>query len=307
MEVYTPKSEAGSSADGQVSFDAGELKILDFRKDESFNANNIEKMDILDFGKEGFLLSNLLSELECQDIIKKGEEIGFDSIHGANDNYRSCKRITLENQTLNDILWKRIQPYLGDIRIDGDPTQQHIHGITTVLQGLWKPCGLNNVFRLCRYFPGGHFAPHYDGFFGRSSSERSLQTLMLYLNGGFSGGCTNFVDEAQELHKGEDGKYCAEDKNIIYRIHPKSGLGIIFNHHRLHEGQRLGDGVKYILRTDIMYKNQDKVQLVQTEEKAFEMLQEAERKEACGDCLEAAELYRKAFKLSPTLAEYYKS
>jgi hypothetical protein len=56
------------------------------------------------------------------------------------------------------------------------------------------------VFRLCRYRAGGHFAPHFDGYFVENSRERSLQTFMLYLNGDFEGGSTNFVDENQTLH-----------------------------------------------------------------------------------------------------------
>ena len=40
--------------------------------------------------------------------------------------------------------------------------------------------------------------------------------------------------------KGPDGKYCAEEKNILCRIHPETGLAIIFNHNRLHEGEKLG-------------------------------------------------------------------
>lgn len=41
------------------------------------------------------------------------------------------------------------------------------------------------------------------------------------------------------LYKNDDGKYCAEEKNIICSIQPEAGLAIIFNHHRLHEGQQL--------------------------------------------------------------------
>ena len=57
------------------------------------------------------------------------------------------------------------------------------------------------LFRLCRYFPGGHFAPHFDGHYDKTPSERSLKTLMVYLNGDFTGGSTSFVDEQQTLYK----------------------------------------------------------------------------------------------------------
>lgn len=57
------------------------------------------------------------------------------------------------------------------------------------------------IFRLCRYHPGGHFAPHYDGFYAKNSHERSMKTFMLYLNNEFQDGSTNFVDEKQQLFK----------------------------------------------------------------------------------------------------------
>ena len=64
---------------------------------------------------------------------------------------------------------------------------------------LYSWFSLLQAFRLCRYMPGGHFAPHFDGYFARSTQERSLQTFMLYLNGDFQGGSTNFVNEKQTL------------------------------------------------------------------------------------------------------------
>ncbi|KAL8566119.1 hypothetical protein ACOMHN_051845 [Nucella lapillus] len=78
-------------------------------------------------------------------------------------------RITLESVPLADALWRRLRPWLSDITIDGDHRRQHIHGIQFLLQGRWTNLGLNPMFRLCKYFPGGHFAPHFDGFFVRSS------------------------------------------------------------------------------------------------------------------------------------------
>jgi len=128
---------------------------------------------------------------------------------------------------------------------------------------------------------------------------------MCYLNDSFEGGCTNFVDEKQKLYKDENGKYCAEEENILCGIKPESGMAIVFNHQRLHEGQKLGSGVKYILRTDIMYRNTSRKETTEREEKALQLVQEAERKEAAGSCMEAAELYRRAFKLSAEVEAAY--
>ena len=56
------------------------------------------------------------------------------------------------------------------------------------------------MFRICRYQPGGHFAPHFDGHFVEAANKRSMMTLMVYLNGDIEGGTTNFVDENQTLY-----------------------------------------------------------------------------------------------------------
>jgi hypothetical protein len=132
-----------------------------------------------------------------------------------------------------------------------------------------------------------------------------MVTLMLYLNGGFEGGSTNFVNEKQSLFKDVQGRYVAEEKNILYRIQPDPGLAIIFNHHRLHEGSTLRSGVKYILRTDIMYRRNERLELTQRDEQGLLLMKEAERLEAARNEVSAAEHYRKAFKLSPMLEDYY--
>ncbi|KAK7471519.1 hypothetical protein BaRGS_00035858 [Batillaria attramentaria] len=301
---FSPLHEAEADDKGQINFSEGELKSIPVppQTDEEMC---IRRSEILDFGDEGFLLHNVLSSTECQHFISEGEKAGFEKIHGARNNYRSNLRITFDSALLSDLLWKRIRPWLSDIIIDGEPTSLHVHGVKFLMQGHWQPLGLNSVWRLCRYTPGGHFAPHFDGHFVRSSQERSLQTFMLYINGDFEGGSTNFIDEHQTLYQDEEGKYCAEEKNILCRLQPEPGLAIIFNHHRLHEGQKLKTGVKYILRTDIMFRNITQASRSDSEEKALQLVQEAERKEASGECMEAAELYRKAFKLSPELAAAY--
>ncbi|KAL8566114.1 hypothetical protein ACOMHN_051840 [Nucella lapillus] len=307
MESFSPQHEAEADDTGEITLAVNELKLINVPSEQEMAAASLtpKRTEILDFGDQGFLLQEIFSAQECKLFINEGERVGFEKIAGANDNYRSSQRITFESVPLADALWRRLRPWLSDITIDGDHRRQHIHGIQFLLQGRWTPLGLNPMFRLCKYFPGGHFAPHFDGFFVRSSQERSLQTFMLYLNGDFDGGSTNFVDEKQRLHKDVDGKYCAEEENILCHIQPEPGLAIVFNHQRLHEGQKLSSGVKYMLRTDIMFRNASQNARTADEEKALELVQEAERKEAAGECLEAASLYRRAFKLSEEVAAAY--
>lgn len=301
---YIPGIEAGTES-GKICNDTQQSYKLEIKHDTGYSRKEVKRTEILDFGKEGFLLYKLLTGTECTCIIDEGEKIGFGQIHGAQDNYRSAQRISIESESLADLLWDRIHPYLEELDISSDPHSHHIHGIPCVVEGKWVPAGLNKLFRLCRYHPGGHFAPHFDGFYEEDSKHRSMKTLMVYLNGDFTGGSTNFVDESQTLHMDETGKYCAEEKNILCKIQPEAGMAIIFNHHRLHEGQKLGDNKKYILRTDIMYKKVSEDKIDDKEEKALALIKQAEQLEALGECEKAAMVLRKAFKLSPTIEESY--
>ena len=60
-------------------------------------------------------------------------------------------------------------------------------------------------------------------------------TFMVYLNEGFAGGATRFLDHGVE-------------------VEPRTGRALLFQHALLHEGVTVGEGVKYVLRTDVMYR-----------------------------------------------------
>ena len=103
-----------------------------------------------------------------------------------------------------------------------------------VLCGL-RLVGLNERFRGYRYTPGQRFAPHYDGAFVRDARERSLLTFLLYLDHGCVGGATGFLEHDVE-------------------IAPARGAAVWFQHALLHEGAPVAAGVKYVLRSDVMYR-----------------------------------------------------
>lgn len=96
------------------------------------------------------------------------------------------------------------------------------------------PASANERFRAYRYGPGQRFKPHYDGAFVRSADEQSLLTFMVYLNDGFEGGETGFLD-------------------LERVIAPRAGTALFFQHHLLHEGREVRAGTKYVLRTDVMF------------------------------------------------------
>lgn len=103
-----------------------------------------------------------------------------------------------------------------------------------------RPVGANERFRAYRYRPGQRFKAHYDGAFVRKQGEQdeqSLLTFMVYLNDGFEGGETAFLD-------------------LERVITPRAGTALFFQHHLLHEGREVTAGTKYVLRTDVMFRAQ---------------------------------------------------
>ena len=91
-EPYVPGLEAGTSLEGNIEISNDDLKHLTFVKDNGFEASAVSKKDLSDFGDKAFLLSNILTQKECNSIIEDGENMGFESIRGVRDDYRSCKR-----------------------------------------------------------------------------------------------------------------------------------------------------------------------------------------------------------------------
>lgn len=103
-----------------------------------------------------------------------------------------------------------------------------------VLCGM-RAVGANERFRCYRYSPGQRFAAHYDGAYVRDQHERSLLTLIVYLNDDFEGGRTAFLDFGLEAI-------------------PRAGTALVFQHLLLHEGCTVQSGVKYAMRSDVMYR-----------------------------------------------------
>ena len=56
---------------------------------------------------------------------------------------------------------------------------------------------------------------------------------MIYLNDNFKGGETKFNDLV---------------------VAPKKGSALVFYHYLVHEGTEVIEGIKYVLRTDIMFR-----------------------------------------------------
>jgi hypothetical protein len=93
--------------------------------------------------------------------------------------------------------------------------------------------GLNPKFRFYRYEIGQRYLKHRDGRVALNELEESRITFMIYLNDNFEGGSTSF-------------------KEIVIR--PKTGMAVCFIHEEKHESVVIESGVKYVLRSDVVYR-----------------------------------------------------
>lgn len=203
---------------------------------------------------------------------------------GYSHEYRSNTRRIIHYEALRDVLWERIQSFLT-------PSLPH-----KSLDARWRMYGLNPQFRFCRYEPGQKFAAHYDGNFMVSSENKSFYTFMIYLNGGFDGGATNFLSDSATPPRGR----------VLESLAPEPGMLLVFQHNIFHEGEELRSGLKYMMRSDVMYKldtldNEQQTLQSRSIQEAQELIGLAEQYESQGKFTEAIAMYKKAYKLAPEL------
>jgi len=176
------------------------------------------------------VFEEFLSPAICQKLIERGEALGYEQATVITENgvqriegVRNNDRVILDDAHLAQDLWTRLKP--------------HIPGnVGTV----WRALGLNERFRFYRYARGQQFDWHLDGSFVRSQRDRSIFTFMIYLNDDCEGGETLFAPDA-------------ESRSVMHSIKPKIGMALIFRHLLNHKGNVVDHGVKYVLRSDVMY------------------------------------------------------
>jgi prolyl 4-hydroxylase len=169
-----------------------------------------------------FTIDNVLTGDECAAVIDRIEALGPTAApittqagFVMRQDVRNNTRVIFDDVALAQMLFERVQSHVPAKLCER------------------RPVGVNERFRCYRYEREQRFAPHYDGSFVRDDDEMSLLTFMVYLNEGFGGGQTRFYDVA---------------------VTPKTGLALLFQHFLLHEGSSVTSGVKYALRTDVMYR-----------------------------------------------------
>ena len=207
----------------------------DWQREEMQGPNVIRLPLKRDQKKLAFTLENVLRTEECRRLIDAAEDKGF-GVAGlgtqktqlVNTALRDSGRLIVDDPELAGKLFLRVKPFLPRL-----------------LKGR-RILGLNEHLKFLRYRLGQKFVAHTDGAFMREGTEnQTLLTLQFYISqqdgkeGKIEGGATRFLGNSPEA----EGHRCL----------PHCGRALVFQHDILHEGEEVGAGLKYTIRTDVEY------------------------------------------------------
>lgn len=227
---------------------------ISFRREETFQALPHRLDDVLldegravsarreDIDKGVYVLHGVLSPKECKRLITTAQGIGFTHAGLAigNDTYRvnlaarNNTRVVLDAPRLAKELWSRIRD-LVDKKHEGASI-----------------AGLNDRFRVYQYEQGQRFFPHVDVRTAVPLGE-TRASFMIYLNDEFEGGSTRFFEMKEKKNRRGEGRGRKFDNRVRFSVRVPVGSVVVFDHLLLHEGAEVTAGVKYAVRSDLIY------------------------------------------------------
>lgn len=223
-----------------------------------------------DFGHSGFVARGLLDAGEARALAEIAVEHAYVrvGIHGVRDGYDAARdppgsrRASSWSPGLAAALWRRLAPCLPAARvIDAfTPTDDFGHAV-------WRPIGLNALFRFMVYDEGGLLVPHYDAGFDFGDDERvTLASVLIPLLGWqdeespSAGGRTRLLLEPQRhlplsRRSHDDDERQPEPFEVLHAHAPTPGDALVFDHRVRHDAEAWhGRGRRVVLRTDVVYE-----------------------------------------------------
>ncbi|ESK96882.1 hypothetical protein Moror_6460 [Moniliophthora roreri MCA 2997] len=181
------------------------------------------------------LLHGLLTISECQAFTKfiDGLPLELTPPKKRGEAERINYRFSVQSSDFAQTLFSLLVPHLPELLTDG---------------GQKKPVACNSNIRMYKYTPAQYFGPHYDdSVIDPTTGARSEWTVLIYLTGaedGVEGGETLFFKT--EKRKPSD--------TVIAPL--TRGTALLHRHGQhclFHEGSKVLKGIKYVLRSDLMF------------------------------------------------------
>lgn len=197
-----------------------------------------------------FTIQNFFTPVESKAVIKVAEAIGF--LHQGSlgptkgEAYRDNDRIAVQDPVLADAIWNSgLKNLFSDIKFRGK-----------------LAVGLNPNIRCYRYTAGQRFGRHIDESVDLGEGRRTHYTLLVYLSGTPGGTISNpknddvSRDSLSEALVGGETVFYGPRNALVAEVPPTEGMALLHIHGdkcMLHEARNVSKGVKYILRSDVVF------------------------------------------------------
>jgi hypothetical protein len=233
------RSRAHASFRREATFHAAPHELDAAVLDDDGRAPAVRREDV---APGVYLLHGLMTRKECRRLVAAAEAIGFshaglaigDDTYRVNLAVRNNLRVVFDAPPLAAGLWARarglVEPYH-----EGAPV-----------------CALNDRFRVYRYEEGMRYFPHVDVRTAVPAGE-TRASLVIFLSDDFAGGSTRFFETKDRAARRGEGRGRKFDNRVRFALRPEVGGAVVFDHLLLHEGEEVTRGVKYAVRSDVVY------------------------------------------------------
>jgi hypothetical protein len=222
-------------------------KLDGWLRPEDFDASRVTVRE-MEGGLDGFgiVLENVFTRRECQRIIEETEAVGYGHLGEGKTGraYRGNCRLQLDDAdggaegALGREIWRRISPYVPATMELPDEGE----GVYTYME-------MNSRYRFAKYYAGQGFAIHVDKPTIYEHERCSILTVNVYLNDlePEQGGLTRF------FRRMTGGQPVASAGGLAGSIAIFKQSLVPYS--PIHDGGKLISGLKYLMRTDVVYRS----------------------------------------------------
>lgn len=215
-----------------------------------------ESLIVDDFVPDKILLiQDAFDESECKQFIKFMEELPLELTPAPKkgEAVRVNYRINIQSPSFAEALFSVFSPHLPNFPLPESRVPRKANSKPDGSAIAARPAhSFNSNIRMYKYTEGQHFGSHYDdSVTDPETGTHSEWTLLIYLSGkedGVVGGETIF-------YPGEGKK---KDKELPIVPELRRGMALLHRHGYecfRHEGALVQKGVKYVLRSDVMFSD----------------------------------------------------
>ena len=266
------------------------------------------------------IIDGVLSSMECESLrneVDNCKSLTFWSSKGRVDAgaraFRDADTVEVKSLCIAEIIWERIKHYMNDRNIlIPDSEEENLEmgkesRWERELPGDWIPVALNHDLLFAKYPSGGAFSPHTDGRAIHNFNRRSFQSVIIFLNDvptSCGGGTRFFLKDALKHLELSNGHWTVDSAFITLDVPAVAGRVLVFDQALVHEGvPPIDSHLKYIIRSDIMFQRKVPICDLENDRLAYEVFRAAEDLAEANRIDEAMPLFKRAFKLSPQMAQ----